>query len=129
MKKLLTLVVLLLICILMTLTRPNKETHKEAMMKAVNEYVEEEMKAGMGINMLAKLGKNVIVRTVSVLLDTQLEEHNYYLFNTTSAKIQGEEKILSVGILGHVFTFDKDMLREKMEPLLKSKAGQSDKEQ
>jgi hypothetical protein len=99
------------------------------MMKAVNEYVEEEMKAGMGINMLAKLGKNVIVRTVSVLLDTQLEEHNYYLFNTTSAKIQGEEKILSVGILGHVFTFDKDMLREKMEPLLKSKAGQSDKEQ
>jgi hypothetical protein len=37
MKKLLTLVVILLIAVLMTQTVPEKKAHKEAMMKAIKE--------------------------------------------------------------------------------------------
>lgn len=29
--------------------------------------------------------------------------------------MKGEEKLLSVGLFGHVFTFDKEMLREALE--------------
>jgi hypothetical protein len=29
--------------------------------------------------------------------------------------INGKDELTSVGILGHVFTFDKDMLRERLQ--------------
>ena len=35
MKKLLSVLILLMVAILMTLTRPDKERHKEAMLKAI----------------------------------------------------------------------------------------------
>ena len=42
MKKLMVVVVILLVAVLMTQTVPDKEAHKEAMMKAIKEYVDEE---------------------------------------------------------------------------------------
>ena len=38
MKKLLAVIIVLLVAVLMTQTVPSKEAHKEAMMKAVEEY-------------------------------------------------------------------------------------------
>ena len=46
MKKLLTLVLIVGVAILMTLTCPDKKAHKEAMMKAVKELVDEEAELG-----------------------------------------------------------------------------------
>ena len=43
------------------------------------------------------------------------------IFNTTSVRLDGESKTLSLGLLGHVFTFDKKMLREKLEEATKVK--------
>ena len=126
MKKLLAIVIVLLAAILMVLTCPSKEAHKEAMLAVVEEYVQEESQSKFGTNLFARVGQNVIVRTVKLLLDTQLKEHNYYVLNTTSIKLGDKEKTLSVGVLGHVFTFDKEMLRENIEPLLKSKGKQDD---
>ena len=41
MKKLIGVVIILGVAILMTLTVPDKKAHKEAMMKAIKEYVDE----------------------------------------------------------------------------------------
>lgn len=122
MKKLLTLVILLLVAVLMVLTRPSVDDHKGAMLEVIREYVVEETQAQTGIGVFAKVGQNVIVQTVKVVLDMQLKEHNYYFFNTTSINLDGKDQLLSVGMFGHVFTFDKKMLREKLEPVLHKKA-------
>ena len=116
MKKLLTLVIILLIAILMTQTVPDKKAHKQAMMKAIKEYVDEKAEEqGFGNNVLTKIGKNVINKGIEVALNTKLKVHNYYLLNTTSVRMDGEDQLLSVGLLGHVFTFDKDMLKERLD--------------
>lgn len=115
MKKLMVIIILLLVAVLMVLTVPDKQMHKEAMMEAINEYVEEEAVDKVGDNVLAKLGKGVIVKTVETALNSKLKVDNYYLFNTTHVRLQGEDKTLSLGMFGHVFTFDKEMLREKLE--------------
>ena len=93
-------------------------------MKVVKEYVDEETSRAIGINLFGRVGSDILVRTMGVLLDTQLKENNYYFFNTTSVYFKGKEQMLSVGLFGHVFTFDKEMLREKLEPALKGDISQ-----
>ena len=121
MKKLMVIIILLLVAVLMTQTVPDKQQHKEAMMEAINEFVEEEAVDKLGDNVLAKLGKGVIVKTVETALNSKLKVDNYYLFNTTHVRLKGEDQILSAGLFGHVFTFDKQMLREKLEEALTQK--------
>ena len=121
MKKLLVIIILLLVAVLMTLTVPDKQKHKDAMMEAINEYVEEEATDKLGDNVLAKLGKSVVVKTVETALNSKLKVDNYYLFNTTYVRLEGENQVLSVGLLGQVITFDKEMIREKLEEAMTAK--------
>ena len=116
MKKLLTIVIILLIAVLMTQTVPSKKAHKEAMMKAIKEYVDEKAEEqGFGNNVLTSIGKAVVNKGIEVALNAKLKVHNYYLWNTTTVRLDGKDQLLSVGVLGQVLTFDKDMLKERIE--------------
>ena len=121
MKKLLIVVIVLLVAILMAMSVPDKQAHKEAMMKAVKEFVDEEAENCLGDNVLTNIGRNVAVKTIELALNSKLKEHNYLVLNTTYVRLNGEEQLLSLGMFGHVFTFDKEMLREKLEESLKAK--------
>jgi hypothetical protein len=72
-------------------------------------------------SVLTSIGKGFVTKTVEVALSTKLKEHDYLLLNTTYINLDGKEKLLSVGMFGHVFTFDKDMLRENLEEAMKDK--------
>lgn len=129
MKKYLLIIIVLLVAVLMVLTVPDKAKHKEAMMEAINEYVEEEAVDKLGDTVLARLGKGVIVKTVETALNSKLKIDNYYLFNKTYVRLNGEDQMLSLGMFGHVFTFDKEMLREKLEEAMNAKEeAKSEKE-
>lgn len=122
MKKLIAIIVILAVALVMALTVPDKKTHRETMMKAINEYVDEEA-TNMGIadNGITRAGKKVLTKTIEGVLTYKLEESNYFFFNTTHARIGGEDKLLSVGLFGHVFTFDKEMLRKELEKAVHDK--------
>lgn len=129
MKKYLLIIIVLLVAVLMVLTVPDKAKHKEAMMEAINEYVEEEAVEKLGDTVLARLGKGVIVKTVETALNSKLKIENYYLFNKTYVRLDGEDQMLSLGMFGHVFTFDKEMIREKLEEAMNAKEeAKSEKE-
>ena len=122
MKKILAVVAVLLIALIMTQTVPDKQAHKDAMMKAVAEFVDDEAEnRGFDDNILTNIGKGVVVKAVQLALNTKLRVHNYYLFNTTYVRLNGKEQFLSLGIFGHVFTFDKQMLHDKLQESLKAK--------
>ena len=88
----------------------------------MEEYVEEEAEnRGFSDNMLTNLGKNVVIKTIQTALNSKLKVNNYYLLNTTYIRLNGKNQMLSLGVFGHVFTFDKKMLREKLEESLKAK--------
>ena len=122
MKKLIAIIVILAVAVVMALTVPDKKTHRETMMKAINEYVDEEA-ANMGIadNGVTRAGKKVLTKTIEGVLTYKLEVSNYIFFNTTHARIGGQDKLLSVGLFGHVFTFDKEMLRKELEKAVHDK--------
>ncbi len=123
MKKLLIGAIVLLIAVVMVKTVPDKKAHKQAMMEAVKAFVDDEAsQRGLGDNILTDLGKGIVNKTIEVALNSKLEVDNYLLFNTTYVELDDERKTLSLGILGHVFTFDKEMLREALEESTKQKA-------
>lgn len=116
MKKLLWLVVLLLVALIMVVTAPSEEKHKAAMMEAVEAMVDEEAaEHGLGDDSFVQFGKSMVSLAVKVGLDLKLQFDNYYIFNRTHVRLGAEDKVLSYGLLGHVFTFDKDKLREYLE--------------
>ena len=122
MKKYLIIVAVLLVAVLMAMTRPEKAAHKEAMMKAVKEFVDEEASEhGFGDNALTDLGKSIVNKTIETALNAKLKMNDYFLFNTTYVRLKGENQLLSVGLFGQVITFDKKMLREKLEEALDAK--------
>ena len=85
-------------------------------MKAIKEYVDEKAEEnGFGNNVLTKIGKAVVNTGIEVALNTKLKVHNYYLLNTTTVHMDGKDQLLSVGLLGQVITFDKEMLKERLE--------------
>ncbi|MBQ7419319.1 MAG: DUF4359 domain-containing protein [Prevotella sp.] len=123
MKKFLIGAIALIAIIAMVKTIPDKKAHKKAMMEAVKAYVDEEAsQRGLGDNVLTDLGKGIVNKTIEVALNSKLEVDNYLLFNTTHVELEDETKTLSLGILGHVFTFDKEMLRDALEASAKEKA-------
>ena len=116
MKKLIGLVIIVVIAFVMAMTVPDKKAHKSAMMKAVKEYVDEEAaNRGFADNGLTRVGKNLVVKTIEEVLSNKLRVTNYFLFNTTHIEMKEKDKLLSVGVFGHVFTFDKEMLRDALE--------------
>lgn len=116
MKKLIGLVIVVVIAFVMAMTVPDKKAHKSAMMKAVKEYVDEEAaNRGFADNGLTRVGKNLVVKTIEEVLSNKLRVTNYFLFNTTHIEMKEKDKLLSVGVFGHVFTFDKEMLRDALE--------------
>ena len=124
MKKLIGLVIVVVIAFVMAMTVPDKKAHKSAMMKAVKEYVDEEAaNRGFADNGLTRVGKNLVVKTIEEVLSNKLRVTNYFLFNTTHIEMEDEtNKLLSLGMFGHVFTFNKDMLREALEKMDEEKA-------
>ena len=130
MKKLLIAAIILLVAVLMTQMVPDKQAHKEGMMEAIQEFVDEEAEQrGFGDNVLTNLGKGVVMKTIETALNSKLKVDNYFICNTTHVRLKGEDKVLSLGIFGHVFTFDKKMLREKLEEATKVKEeAESEKE-
>lgn len=98
-------------------------------MKAIKEYVDEEATEKFGDNILTKIGKNVVTKTVELALNSKLKVNNYGLFNTTSVRYDGKDQMLSVGLFGTVITFDKEMLREKLEEAMNAKEEAASEEE
>ena len=77
MKKLLIVAIILLLAVLMTQMVPDKQAHKEAMMEAITEFVDEEAEQrGFGDNVLTNLGKGVVLKTVETALNSKLTLSN-----------------------------------------------------
>lgn len=116
MKKLLFLILIVGVVILMALTKPDKKAHKEAMMKAISEYVDDKAEdSGLGSNVLTDLGKGLVRSTISLAMDLKLKLDDYFVANATHIRLNGEDKMLSLGLFGKVITFDKEMLRDALE--------------
>ena len=101
MKKLLSVIILLVVLGAMWITRPSTTDHKKAVCEAICGNIDD-LTFGLAGDMSKSVVKPVINATMSV--------DDYYL--VTVGRIS--DKTISVGVFGHVFTMSHDYVRKEV---------------
>ena len=116
-KKILYIALPLAICLLLGLTCPDKKKHVESIRTELTNAFEASNKSENAMYTL--MGGAVIEK----VLNSNLKVNKYFLFSTGTFTDGKDSKLVSIGILGNVFTFiDKDKLG-KMNKSLDSKSN------
>lgn len=93
-------------------TCPDKQAHKDAIMDVVNQKINEELHTDnqeyQGLSALfGSLGSGIASRIV----DNRLVVKNHFLWSTGELQdMDGNYNQVSVGVFGHIFTFNKEDL-------------------
>lgn len=94
---------------------PDKSAHSEALEEVLHAAISEELSDGGNsednygmVEFLSALGKGI----GGFVLDSVLKVENYFVCSVGTISYKGETKVVSVGILNHVFTPDKEKLKE-----------------
>lgn len=103
-------------------TCPNKQDHKDAIMNTFKELMAEELekeKDDFGdsyslVSGLSSIAENVL----GWAFNESLIVKNRFLYSEGFIQDGGQQKRISVGVFGHVFTFSKEDLKKMIEEAL-----------
>ena len=115
MKKLvISLLALLAVGLVAIVSCPDRQAHKDAIMSVVNESINDELKPSSDDETgLAVLFGSIGSSMVNYFIDNRVTIKNHFVYSTGVFKdLEGEEKTVSVGVFGHVFTFKKDDIKK-----------------
>lgn len=115
------LVLLLIVLVLMgvlVVTVPDRESHRQAIVGSSREWVNEKVEQRGADDILGEVIKWVSGKGADIAIDQLLQVDNHFVYSTGKLMVGDEPKTISLGILGHVFTFGKDdidqVLRQAM---------------
>ena len=121
MKKLLFLIIFLAaVCVGLMVTCPDQTAHREAIKGVVSEVVNSEMskKSPLSSLEIISIGTVFTMDLVDVYLKSNLMVKDYTLFSLGYVTYKDDFRIVSCGILNHVFTIDEKkarlLIKEKM---------------
>ena len=100
------------------MTCPDKQNHKDAIMKVVNEKIADSINPKEGDEVLAALGTVFGSSVSGWILDKGLTVDNHFIFSVGHFNTKDGPQRVSVGVFGHVFTIGKDGLDELLQNLL-----------
>ena len=122
MKKLIALLIFVIIAVTLVITCPGKEQHLTALNNEWTSYMDEkrmEEDAGKQTDDdLFKKGLNMLIYSaaggfVKAMFEQQLIVKNNFIYSTGEINTDEGPKVVSLGLLGHVFVFlDADKIKE-----------------
>lgn len=120
MKKLLLFILIVVavagVCVV---TCPDKEAHSEALKDLVNTVLTEELAEGESESDAGFVAFGSMLGTgiAGIVLDNTLKVENHFVCSVGTITYAGKTKIVSIGILNHVFTVDKEDFKQALESL------------
>ena len=112
--------VLLVVGAAAVMTCPDKQAHKDAIMSVVNEKINDELQTDdeeyQGLSALfGSLGSGI----AGSVVDNRPVVKNHFLWSTGEFRnFDGEYQQVSVGVFGHIFTFNKQDLDKALDNAL-----------
>ena len=116
-KALIAIIAVLIVGAAAVVTCPDKQAHKDAIMAVVNEKINEELKTDdadlQGLSALfGSLGSGI----ASEIVENRLVVKNHFLWSTGAVQdLNGEYNQISIGVFGHIFTFNKEDLDKAID--------------
>ena len=112
-----TLLIVFALSLVCIVTCPDKDAHSDALMKLFNVAWQTEL-AEVGINEnegLALFGSALGSDIAEYVIEKQLIVDNYFVCSIGRFIYEGEENIVSVGVLNHIFTKSEEELLRELE--------------
>ena len=116
-KGLLALICVIAIVGIAIISCPDRQSHKEAITAMVNEVITESSTIDEEDADLALLGMSLAQGVSNWVLDGGLTVKNHFVCSIGKFNTGSEEKLVSFGIFGHVFTFGKEALAKNLNEL------------
>lgn len=116
MKKLLILVLtLVIIAGVCVVTCPDKASHSEALKDVLSTALTETISDSESDTGLIMLGSMIGTGIGGLVIDNMLKVDNYFVCSIGTMTFEGETKVVSVGVLNHVFTPGKEDLKRAIK--------------
>jgi len=120
MKKFIYLIIFLVVLgVVLVATCPDRTAHREAIKGVISEVVNSEMdKNPFGSTEIISIGTVFTMDLVDAYLKTNLMIKDHTFFNIGYVTYKDDFKVVSIGVLNHVFTVDEEtarqLIKEKM---------------
>lgn len=116
-KFLISMLILVAVAGVCIVTCPDKSSHAEALKNVVNTALSEELSDDETDNPLVMLGTMIGGGIGGLVIDNMLKVDDYFVCSVGTMSFDGETKVVSVGILNHVFTPDKEDLKQAVRDI------------
>ncbi len=110
-----TLIIVGLVAILLAVTNPDERDHQRAISGVTKDWTKEKVEDMMGGGFMSGITKMITAPLINSVIDNSVKAHNYVLCSVGYIDLAGEKTNVSFGILGHVYTFNKNQIDEKIE--------------
>ena len=114
-KWLVALLIVLVVLGVLVVTVPDRETHRQAIVGSSREWVNDKVEQRDMGDILGEVVKWVTGKGADLTIDQLLQVDNHFVYSTGKLMVGDEPKTISLGILGHVFTFSKDDLERYLQ--------------
>ena len=116
-KTALSIIIIVVLGLVMFVTCPKKNDHRDAICLAINKAVDEKFgESSLSLSGLLNYGgKFAIKKAAQLFVESTVEVDNYGLLSIGRYVFNGNNNVISVGMFNHVFTMSKDDILEKME--------------
>lgn len=92
------------VLLVLAVTCPDSGQHRDAVGDEVNRLLSAQLDSTMGDGVLGSIMKPVGGWLVDAYVLAELDVHNWLLFSYGTIEKDGETRLVSLGVLGHVFT-------------------------
>jgi hypothetical protein len=101
-------------------TCPTSADHRAALNEVMGEVINDRIGVSEDLmeSVLGMAGRYALGKTSDLALSQMLRVENYYLVSVGHITIQGQDHIVSVGILGHVFAPSKEDVEKEIQKYL-----------
>lgn len=119
-------IVLVVVALVLAFTNPSEKAHKRAILSNVTNGISQLTGSDNG-NPIAQgltvIGQMFAGGMVQMMLEQNLEYHNYLFFSTTSVHLGSHDVRISMGFLGNVFTADEAGVADKLKKAIAGSHG------
>lgn len=121
MKKFLFLIgFLVVLSLVLIATCPDREAHRDAVKSVLSGAINKEMDQSRLNETIASIGTVLAVSAVDEYLKSSLIVRDHTFYNVGVVSYGGEFRMVSVGVLNHVFTVSEDDVRQFVKDQLPS---------
>ena len=117
-KFLLFVLILMIVAGVCVVTCPDKASHREALKDVLNTAITEELSSSDDSDAgFVMFGSMIVTGIGGLMIDNMLKVDNHFVCSIGTMTYDGETRVVSVGIMNHVFTPGKEDLKRAVKEL------------